>query len=456
MIKPAPAASPPEKASATARWVACAIVCCVFEGSFRKWLFPGSSPPVQAIFYFSKDGALFLAALTALRQRPKSPEVSLLLQIMAVATMLILLASAMNIANAGLVGGVLSIRAMIVYPWLALLIAPGLRSQRDLDLIARTVGYLAIPVAVLGVLQFYLPPGHALNRQLDMEQTVTVYRDRVRAFGTFTFISGMSAMALVTCWAGCYFLVAPPRRKIGYAFVLAGLSCAAAALSRSGLFFSLTLIVSVLVLSRTGISAAAFLALGVAAVAFLLGGLRESDEEETSDQTSIVNATLTRHQESDSVERRGTWILDSVLFAMANAPVGTGLGRGQLAEGMVTGGVRRFGGYEPEPARIVFEIGILGLVGVLLLRGALVLVLLLSLVAATDRALPLHYLRKTSIPALFLFLAANTVFDHVACTFAWIIATVALATFEIEVRPKRMPWDPGRGSGPGHVPRPVS
>jgi hypothetical protein len=411
---------------------------------------------VQAIFYFSKDAALFLAALTALRHRPQSPEVSLLQQVLAVASVVILLASAMNIANAGLVGGVLSIRSMIVFPWLAMLIAPGLRSQRDLDLIARSVGYLAIPVAVLGVLQFYLPPGHPLNRQLDVEQAVVQYRDRIRAFGTFTFISGMSAMALVTCWAGCYFLVAPPRKKIGYAFVLAGLSCAAAALSRSGLFFSLTLIVSVLLLSRTGISAAAFLALGVAAVAFLLGGLRDSDEEQTSDQVSIVNATLTRHQESDTVERRGSWILESVLYAMANAPLGTGLGRGQLAEGMVTGGARSFGGYEPEPARIVFEIGILGLAGVLLFRGAIVLVLLVSLAAATDRALPLHYLRKTSIPALFLFLSANTVFDHVASTFAWIIAAVALATFEIELRSKAIPWVPGRGSRPRHVPRLVS
>jgi hypothetical protein len=35
-----------------------------------------------------------------------------------------------------------------------------------------------------------------------------------------------------------------------------------------------------------------------------------------------------------------------------------------------------------------------------------------------------------------MFLATNTVFNHVACTFTWIIAAAALATFEIELRPK--------------------
>src|SRR5438445_321366 len=119
MIQPRPPAPPlQEKASPTARWVACAIVCCVFEGACRKWLTPGSVPVVQAIFYFSKDVAFGMAALTALRQRPRSQEVALLHQVLAVACVLILLASAVNIADTGLIGGFLSLRAMIVFPWL--------------------------------------------------------------------------------------------------------------------------------------------------------------------------------------------------------------------------------------------------------------------------------------------------------------------------------------------------
>ena len=83
-----------------------------------------------------------------------------------------------------------------------------------------------------------------------------LFNGRVRASGTFSYISGMSAMSLATCWAGCFFLLAPPRKKIGYVFVLAGLTCAASALSRSGMFFSLALILSVLAFSKRGLSAA--------------------------------------------------------------------------------------------------------------------------------------------------------------------------------------------------------
>jgi hypothetical protein len=440
---------PPEKISITTKLLTVGIVCCILEGAGRKWLVPGAGVAVQAIFYFSKDVFFVLAAITALSVRPRSHQIGQLRGLLVICAMIILLACLPSIADAALVGGVLSIRSMIVIPFLALAVAAGLKGRRDLEVIAKTIGYLAIPVAVLGVLQFYLPSTHVLNRQLDEFSVAVEFSGRVRASGTFAFISGMSALSVVSCWAGCFFLLAPPRQKIGYVFVIAGLTCAAAALNRSGMFFSLALLISVLALSPRGLPAAIVLGIVLGTTALLMGVFDESDDPVASNTADIMTGTFRRHEVSDSVESRGGWMLASILDAIVEIPTGRGLGQGQQAENAVSSGQRRFAGYETEMARIVFEIGDLGLFGVLLFRLIVMLILTSSLLTAVQTPLPLHYLRKTTIIALGLFLLTNTVFDHVASTFAWIIAAVALATFEIELRQKQEQRQPAAPSPRG-------
>src|SRR5262249_34358169 len=160
--------------------------------------------------------------------------------------------------------------------------------------------------------QFYLPGTHVLNRQLDEFSRPVVYNGRVRASGPFTYISGMSAMSLVSCWAGCFFLLAPPRRRIGYLFVLAGLTCGAAALSRSGLFFSLALIMSVLAFSKRGLPAAIVLGIALLTAALLMGEFEDSDDPQRSSTADIMTGTFQRHENSDGVEQRGEWMLSSI------------------------------------------------------------------------------------------------------------------------------------------------
>src|SRR5262249_7971555 len=149
-----------EEISLTTKLVITAIVCCILEGAVRKWVVPGSGFLIQAVFYFSKDVFFFFAALTALNERQRSPQISQLVGILTLASLLVVLAALPNIADIALVGGALSLRSIVVIPFLALAIAPGLRSKRDLEAIAKTIGYFAIPVAILGCMQFYLPGTH--------------------------------------------------------------------------------------------------------------------------------------------------------------------------------------------------------------------------------------------------------------------------------------------------------
>jgi hypothetical protein len=433
--------------SLTAKLVIMSIGCCVLEGAGRKWLVPGSGQIVQGFFYFSKDFFFFLAAMTALAERPRSPQIAQLIGVLGLSSLLIIVAALPSISDAALVGGVLSIRSMIVIPFLTLFVAPGLRGNRDLEAIAKTLGYFAIPVAFLGALQFYLPGTHVLNRQLDEFSRPIVFAGRVRATGTFSYISGMGALALGACWAGAYFLLAPPRRKIGYVFILAGMACAAASISRGGLFSCIGL-VGTLVLSKRGLAPVLLLGGVLVGVAMMMGGSEDSEDPQR-DSPDLVTGVFARHEQAgDSVGHRGEFMLMNLWAAMGDAPAGQGLGRSQQAENAVRAGRRYTPGYETEMARICVEIGILGMTGIVFYRVALMLVLASSLFSSGNAQSSLHYWRRTSLVALFFFLVTNTVFNHVGSAVCWTIAAVALATFEIELRQRDVA--PARGTMPGH------
>jgi hypothetical protein len=382
---------------------------------------------VQAVFYFSKDVALLLAAASACTCHARSPQVHLFKQCLLVTAFLIALATLASFSGSTVVGGALSLRSMLVLPFLAVCIAQGLRSRADLELIVKTVGVLSIGVAILGVFQFYLPPGHILNQRLVRTEHAVGALGRVRASGTFAFLSGMADLAVAASWAGAYLLLANFRNVAGYLFITAGLSCTSAALSRTGIVLSFALLGFVLAFSRTGFKAALVVIL-ILAVAWYFGSAGSG----VPGQIGIIRGTAARHEVSDSFTERGMSVINELLSALEEDSSGNGLGRGQGGEAAYQTGSRRLQVYEGELARIVYELGIIGLFAVGMCRLSLLLVLWNSLARDSGPPRPLACFRKASLGALAVFFAGNTCFSHVASGFAWIIAALALATFEIE------------------------
>src|SRR5208282_2956876 len=140
----------PSKPSATAYLLGLTLLACAFEGIFRKWVFPGSSAAVQAIFYFAKDAVFLCAALSALHRPVSSRQVRFLMVPFAAGTVLVFAAAVLASGDVRLIGGMLSLRSMIVIPWLALMAAQGLRSEKDIRLIIQVVGCVAFLNAALG------------------------------------------------------------------------------------------------------------------------------------------------------------------------------------------------------------------------------------------------------------------------------------------------------------------
>jgi hypothetical protein len=263
-----------------------------------------------------------------------------------------------------------------------------------------------------------LPPDDVLNIYVgtDSWREIITAQGRVRATGTFSFISGMASMSLLATWAGLFlWSTATDRGRtlwLGGAAILAGLICAATAVSRSGTFLATGLVLGVVFLSRSR----KFLILPLIGLA-IFSSMTSSDDQSFDSPTVLTTAVIHRHASSDSIFDRATAMFEQLSMSVQGAPLGAGLGIGQVGGVAVTTGEWRLLVYEGELARIVLETGILGLVGTALLRLGVVLALFsvrsrLPTGAGRDSAL-------TCALAVLLFLAGNTAFDHVASGFVW-------------------------------------
>jgi len=430
--RPAPHAA---AVSGVAIAVGLGIVACCVEGAGRKWLFPNPTFIVQGVFYFGKDVFFVTAALLAIRYPGRSRAVQSLKSTLAFVAVLIGMAAIVNIGDIYPIGAVLSVRNTLLLPWLALTIAPGLRSQRDIDFLLKTIGVVAIGEAILGGLQFYLPAGHILNQQVRATQAALAQGGRIRATGTFVFITGLGDLAMLASWAGVCLLLRRPRQLVlGGAFVVAALACASAAVSRGGILSALIVVVFSYLLLPTGRRDLIVLFLVLA----VLGAYLAQDQP-FSDEFGLAGATLARMRTAgDTFEGRAWSLVQQPLAAIIEAPGGVGLGVGQAAGQIMQAQSLT---YEAELARAVVEIGVVGLLAVLYLRAAVLYGLWASCrgpVISRARAV-FTPLRLSAMVLLGLYFAGLTYFNHVGATFAWLAMAIAMGTCEIEARQAPIP-----------------
>jgi len=410
------------KISLTARLLAAGLICCVLDGAVRKWVLFNAPYVLQAIPYFAKDAFILMAAIAGALAAAPAPRLGPFRTMLFISVAIVAAGILPNLGDTRLIGGMVSLRTMIVYPVLAVPIAQGIRSPRDVLFLVKVVGWMAMMNAFLGAVQFYLPSGHILNQQISADlQAHTVGLDelsRIRAMGTFSFISGMGDLAVAGAWAGCVLLLLHPRHWLGYAFLAAGFVCAFAAMSRYGFFLASVVAVGALVVSgrRPGLVLTV-----VCAGAILMTLLGREDEH-----SDLFSGIFTRHAASDSFRERAS-VQVQVLMALEDVPLGKGLGFTQAAE--KAAGVDPGAGakYETEPARVVVEIGLIGLIGTIMIR----LVYLYQLWSASRSAEPgatsiSTTVNWTSFWALLVYFLHGPSFNHISSTFVLTIAAVAL------------------------------
>jgi hypothetical protein len=270
------------------------MLLTIFEGAARKWLFQGH-PPLRYAAYFSKDLVFILAAYFGLRKGLRFD-----ISWFVVCAILVLVPSLFaTMVNSNLVGMSLSIRAYLVIPLCAFLAASLIQGFRDVERCAIAVAVSAVFVAGLGAYQYRLPRTHELNRYdtgTD-EGKIAFNAGHVRATGTFSYIGGMAIMSGFGAWAGMFLVFPVLGRKnwvrcLGGAALVAGLICAAVAMSRSGLMFWFVTVAGGLLLY---LRASQILVGGLATIAFMLALLTANpveDLDELSSEHSLAHGLV--------------------------------------------------------------------------------------------------------------------------------------------------------------------
>ena len=173
------------------------LVLLILEGAVRKWLFVDS----QQLVYFGKDVLLlgcyagFLRDQAARRYRiAASPILVLLLSLGAAWGAL----EVFNPQLPNILVGIFGFKAYFFYIPLMFLLPACFNDDRQVNAFLRRYCLIAIPIALIGLLQFVSSPGSAINAYAtgggDEAGIITFgSSEHVRITGTFSFITGYTS-----------------------------------------------------------------------------------------------------------------------------------------------------------------------------------------------------------------------------------------------------------------------
>lgn len=215
------------------------VLVSVLEGAVRKWV----APQLGAYVFFARDPLLLLAYGLAWRHGwwpRRSAWMALFAAYGALGVLwLVLQAATGGHSDLRLVLGVYGWRAYFLYPPLALLIGSVLRRD-DVVRVGRAFLWLAVPVAVLVLLQFFSPPGAPINVGIAEERELqfhglAITGERTRPMGPFASGAGQTQFAALVFMFVLAFVVSPRRlAQPGLATLALGIGAAGTCVALGG------------------------------------------------------------------------------------------------------------------------------------------------------------------------------------------------------------------------------
>lgn len=182
------------------RAIITAMVLVVFEGALRKWVLPGA----QTTLYLAKDVLLLGAYVGFFATHHKfraTQELRLVATVLAAAA----LYGALQVFNPAIPSLTLALvgwKSYFFYAPLIFIVPVLFDTPWHMLRGLRRYALLCLPIAALGMLQFYSPVDSPINSYLDHGAGVTeiasfgIDHNRARVAGTFAFISGYTAFLM--------------------------------------------------------------------------------------------------------------------------------------------------------------------------------------------------------------------------------------------------------------------
>ncbi len=178
------------------RTVKLVFVVALLEGAIRKWVFPSG----QELVYFLKD-VLLAGAYVKFFMSPDAEQrryhLRTPLMVITVGSAIVAL-GALNPNIGSAILALYGIKIYLYYIPLAFMMPFLFRSEQEMVRQISWYVMFAIPIGILGVLQFFAGPGSALNvysNTLREGETVTTFGDDAqyaRITGTFSYLTGFT------------------------------------------------------------------------------------------------------------------------------------------------------------------------------------------------------------------------------------------------------------------------
>lgn len=407
-----------------------------FDGALRKWFLPS----IQSIILPIKDALLFgLLLLAVVYPATRLQRAAVPRAFVAVMTCYAVWAlfGMFNPHLPNMLVGLWGAKAHLLYAALVLLVPAVIRDLTSAWHVLR-VGYpiLAIPVAVIGLLQVNLPSEHILNIQIGDDAAAAAFfgdDNLLRVSGTFSYLSGMGAFVQVMALLGIGLFVAGLRTPVFLVALLLILASLPVAGSRA-------------VIVTTAFGAVAMLCGGVAVRAVTMRRFVGLSIALAAGVALVIYAqsdawiAIQQRDEANRDEGRGRILINALsLFEYWGLAGMTGFGSGAANLGAVAlaPDVPPFSwlppktAFEEEGARIVLELGIVGALLNLALRLQVLLWCTTLMLRGRTRAIRIVAVMVLPFLLTSLFLG-NGVFaaSYAAVSFWFGASLLALAEAE--------------------------
>jgi len=177
------------------RWAAAVFLAIIADGALRKWLFPTS---LQAVPYFAKD---VLAGLFVLGypQSKETPWAKRLMPFVLGISVCLAPAFLFGLTKAP-AGAIVVLKNAVLWPLFAIRLASYL-TDGIIDRLWRFALACSLAMAALASVQYFTGAASVVNRyawdDMTLLSSVATAGDFVRATGTFSYISGLTAFSMV-------------------------------------------------------------------------------------------------------------------------------------------------------------------------------------------------------------------------------------------------------------------
>ena len=409
----------------TSWWVLLtALALTVFEGAIRKWVIGSAFQFSSYLVYFSKDVVFALLLFFPVRGPFSAAQQTFGRWLVPGCFLLICGGLASLTQEINLAGTMLTIRALLFLPVVALLVAPRLRGM-SLRSVALLLGLLTIFNFALGVMQNHMLPQDVVNRYATDTVEISTTETGVRATGTFSYITGMGIISVVGIWAGIVYVslgVSLRQQMLGWAVLACGFGCGLASVSRGPVLIGSMMILAWLLFSGDWASTKPrSVFAGILFLAIL------ASVELTTTFLKLGQGLMLRAQTSgDTTQERGVGQFEEAVAALEMAPFGNGLGTEQIGRYHYSQREMANTTFESQWGRLILETGAFGLVGYFVIGAGAILALQVAKKYTTGGGENAVLLATQLLFASMFF--TNLIFNHVASAFVWMIFAAVLAT----------------------------